>query len=56
MYMYTKTERPNSGSLSRGKRVDAYYECLSGLEEGECVITTSLNRLTNGIEVELVNE
>jgi len=26
------------------------------LEEGECVITTSLNRLTNGIEVEPVNE
>ena len=38
-----------------GRRLDAYYECLSGLEEGDCVITTGLNRLTNGAEVELVN-
>lgn len=42
--------------IELGRRLDTYYECLSGLKEGECVITTSLNRLTNGTEVEPVNE
>ena len=42
--------------IELGRRLDTSYECLSGLEEGECVITTSLNRLTNGTEVEPVNE
>ena len=55
VYVY-KDGKAEFRIIEQGKRVDAYYECLSGLEEGECVITTSLNRLTNGIEVELVNE
>ena len=56
-YVYVHTDgKAEFRIIEQGKRVDAYYECLSGLEEGECVITTSLNRLTNGIEVELVNE
>lgn len=55
VYVY-KDGKAEFRIIEQGKRVDAYYECLSGLEEGECVITTSLNRLTNGTEVEPVNE
>ena len=38
-----------------GKRLDTRYECLEGLEEGEWVITTGLNRMTNGAKVEKIN-
>ena len=37
-----------------GRRLDTKYECTSGVEEGDLVITTGLNRLTSGAEVELV--
>lgn len=37
-----------------GRRLDTKYECTSGVEEGDLVITIGLNRLTSGAEVELV--
>lgn len=40
--------------IQPGKRLDNYYECLEGLEEGDLVITTGLNQLTNGAEVEWI--
>lgn len=54
VYVY-KDGKAEYRLVEPGRRLDAYYECLSGLEEGDCVITTGLNRLTNGAEVELVN-
>lgn len=40
--------------LEMGRRVDTKYEILSGVQEGEQVITTGLNKITNGTEVEIV--
>lgn len=54
VYVY-KDGKAEYRLIQPGKRLDTYYECLSGLEEGDLVITTGLNRLTNGAQVELVN-
>lgn len=40
--------------LEMGRRVDTKYEILNGVQEGEQVITTGLNKITNGTEVEIV--
>ena len=37
-----------------GKRMDDTYELISGVEDGDLVATTSLSKLNNGMEVELV--
>lgn len=37
-----------------GRRMDTEYEILSGLASGDLVITGGQNRLTNGMEVEVV--
>ena len=55
VYVY-KDGKAEYRLVEPGRRLDSFYECLSGLEKGELVITTSLNRLTNGAEVELANE
>ncbi len=55
VYVY-KDGKAEYRLVEPGRRLDAFYECLSGLEEGELVIITSLNRLTNGAGVELANE
>ena len=54
VYVY-KDGKAEYRFIQPGKRRDTYYECLSGLEEGDLVITTGLNRLTNGAQVELIN-
>lgn len=55
VYVY-KDGKAQYRLVELGRRLDTFYECLSGLEEGESVITTGLNRLTNGAVVELANE
>ena len=55
-YVYIYNDGKAEYRLIRlGKRLDTYYECLEGLEEGELIITTGLNRLTNGAKVERIN-
>lgn len=55
VYVY-KDGKAQYRLVKLGRRLDAFYECLSGLEEGESVITTGLNRLTNGAGVEIANQ
>lgn len=42
--------------LELGRRVDTKYEIISGVEEGEEVITTGLSKITNGTPVSVVKD
>lgn len=53
LYVY-KDGKAEYRLLNLGRRVDNQYVVLSGVEEGELVITTGLDNLTNGAEVELL--
>jgi multidrug efflux pump subunit AcrA (membrane-fusion protein) len=40
--------------VTLGRRLDASYEVLSGLQEGDKVAITSLTKLNNGTEVTVI--
>ncbi|MDR1646150.1 MAG: efflux RND transporter periplasmic adaptor subunit [Tannerellaceae bacterium] len=41
--------------IELGRRLGKRYEILSGIDNGERIVVTGQNRLTNGVEVEVVN-
>ena len=56
-YVYVYNESDNTVRYSKvelGRRMDTEFEVLSGVKEGEKVVTTGHMRLTNGCQVELV--
>ena len=56
-YVYIYNANDNTVRYSKvelGRRMDAEFEVLSGVNEGEMVVTTGHMRLTNGCQVELV--
>ena len=56
-YVYVYNESDNTVRYSKvelGRRMDTEFEILSGVKEGEKVVTTGHMRLTNGCQVELV--
>ena len=56
-YVYVYNESDNTVRYSKvelGRRMDTEFEVLSGVNEGEKVVTTGHMRLTNGCQVELV--
>lgn len=42
--------------VTLGQLIDESYEVIDGLQKGETVAITALNRLTNGTEIEIVNK
>jgi len=53
MYVY-KDGKVSYNKVELGRRMGNRYEVISGVEDGDQVVITGLNRLTNGQEVEVV--
>ncbi len=53
VYVY-KDGKVSYNKIVIGKRIDDMYEIISGVEDGDFVATTTLSKLNNGMEVELV--
>lgn len=57
VYIYDpQTSTVRYSKIEYGRRLDTKYEILSGIEEGELVVTEGLMGLTNGSKAELINE
>ncbi len=54
IYVY-KNGTVNYQKVELGRRMGNRYEVISGVEDGDQVVITGQNRLTNGLEVEVVN-
>lgn len=57
MYVYVynpSTQTVNYNRVELGRRLDSFYEVLSGVEDGSDVVITGQTRLADGIKVELV--
>lgn len=57
--MYVYVYNPSTGTVSYnrvelGRRLDSYYEVLSGVDDGADVVITGQTRLADGVKVELV--
>lgn len=52
IYVY-KDGKVSYQKVELGRRMDNKYEIISGVENGDQVVTTAQNRLTNGMEVEI---
>ncbi|MEN6618726.1 MAG: efflux RND transporter periplasmic adaptor subunit [Rikenellaceae bacterium] len=56
-YIYVfKDGKVSYQKIKLGRRMDTEYEIISGIEDGDLVITTGQSRLNNGMEVEILNE
>lgn len=53
VYVY-KDNKVSYNKVVLGRRIDNTYELISGVQDGDFVATTSLTKLNNGMEVELV--
>lgn len=53
VYIY-KNGKVSYEKVDLGRRMDNRYEVLSGVQDGDQVVTTGQNRLNNGMEVEVV--
>ncbi len=53
MYVY-KNGKVSYNKVELGRRMGNRYEVVSGVQDGDQVVITGLNRLTNGQEVEVV--
>jgi len=54
IYVYKSNGTVSYQKIELGRRMDNRYEVVSGVEDGDQVVITGLNRLTNGQEVEVV--
>ena len=55
VYVYNADDKTvRYSKVELGRRMDTEFEVLSGVKEGEMVVTTGHMRLTNGCQVELV--
>lgn len=57
-FVYTCTDNStvNYQKVILGRLIGDRYEVISGLDDGETVVTTGQNRLNNGTEIEIVNK
>jgi RND family efflux transporter MFP subunit len=53
VYVY-KNGKVSYNKVVLGRRIEDMYEVISGVENGDFVATTTLSKLNNGMEVELV--
>ncbi|MDH6313513.1 RND family efflux transporter MFP subunit [Parabacteroides sp. PFB2-10] len=53
VYIY-KNGKVSYDKIELGRRMDNRYEVISGVKDGDQVVTTGQNRLTNGMEVDIV--
>ncbi|MDL2244362.1 efflux RND transporter periplasmic adaptor subunit [Parabacteroides sp. OttesenSCG-928-J18] len=53
VYIY-KNGKVSYDKIELGRRLDNRYEVISGVKDGDQVVTTGQNRLTNGMEVDIV--
>lgn len=53
VYIY-KNGKVSYDKIELGRRMDNRYEVISGVQDGDQVVTTAQNRLTNGMEVDIV--
>jgi RND family efflux transporter MFP subunit len=53
VYVY-KDGKVSYNKVVLGRRIEDMYEVISGVENGDFVATTTLSKLNNGMEVELV--
>lgn len=54
VYVY-KDGKVSYNKVVVGKIIDKSYELLSGVEDGDFVVTSGISRLNNGMKVEIVN-
>jgi RND family efflux transporter MFP subunit len=54
VYLY-KNGTVDYNKVTLGRRMDNRYEVISGIEDNDQVVITGQNRLTNGMQVEVVN-
>jgi RND family efflux transporter MFP subunit len=54
IYVYKNNGTVSYQKVELGRRMNDRYELISGVEDGDQVAVTGLNRLTNGAEVEIV--
>ncbi|MDH6304879.1 RND family efflux transporter MFP subunit [Parabacteroides sp. PF5-5] len=55
-YIYVcKNGRVSYNKVELGRRMGNRYEVISGVEDGDQVVIAGINRLMNGMEVEIVN-
>jgi RND family efflux transporter MFP subunit len=54
VYVY-KNGTVGYNKVTLGRRIDNRYEVISGVEDNDQVVITGQNRLTNGMQVEVVN-
>ena len=52
IYVY-KNGKVSYQKVELGRRMGNKYEIISGVDNGDQVVTTGQNRLTNGMEVEI---
>lgn len=53
IYVYQSDGTVSYQKVILGRRIDTKYEVISGVENGDQVVITGQNRLSNGMEVEL---
>lgn len=51
--MFTKMGKVSYQKVELGRRMGNKYEIVSGVENGDQVVITGQNRLSNGMEVEI---
>ena len=56
IYVYQQDGTVKYQKVELGRRMGAQYEILSGIADGDVVVTSGQVALKNGIEVEVVNE
>lgn len=54
VYVYQNNGTVSYQKVELGRRMDNRYELISGVDDGDQIAVTGLNRLTNGAEVEIV--
>ena len=56
IYVVNKNGKVSYNKVELGRRIGDTYEIISGLKDGDAVVTAGYSRLSNGIEVEIENK